>query len=65
MYVACVRGDLRDVRERIEIQKIDSNAHLVSDDAQGTSLHVAARFGHLEIVRYLANLPSCRVDGTD
>ena len=65
MYAACVNGDLRGVKECIEIQKVNPNAHLASDDAQGTSLHVAARFGHLEIVRYLANLPSCRVDGTD
>ena len=65
MYAACVGGDLRGVKECIEIQKVNPNAHLASDNAQGTSLHVAARYGHLEIVRYLADLPSCRVDGTD
>ena len=65
MYAACVNGDLSGVKECIEIQKVNPNAHLASDNAQGTSLHVAARYGHLEIVRYLTNLPSCRVDGTD
>ena len=58
MYVACVRGDLSGVKRCIEIQQIDPNAPLLTDVGTGTPLHVAARFGHLEIVKYLACLDS-------
>ena len=65
MYAACKLGDLNSVKRLIQINGSKLNTTLEDDEYRGTALHVAARFGRLNVVSYLANYSNCNVNATN
>ena len=62
LLLACKNGRLIDVRELVAGKKVQLNNCVANNPHGDTPLHVAAYFGHKDIVQYLVEKEGCEVD---
>ena len=62
LLIACKEGRLVDVRELVAGKKVELKNCITKDRHEDTPLHIAAKFGHMDIVQYLVQEGGCEVD---
>ena len=65
LFSACIAGDRFALMEVIKSQHIYPSTYDMVDDQGKTALHVACRYGHIDIVRTLVEIYGCSPQAVD